>query len=100
MRRSVCVLNPSTVSGDRKRFISQCNGKGHTHFTRERVVEAVARGEMVWVDRHCNAATFTQQSAGTWQKTQSGPVCTMQLVVGAKGRHIPADQYDRELAVA
>lgn len=34
--------------------------------------------------RQTNRAGFTTAAAGTWQKTRSGPVCTMQLNVGPK----------------
>lgn len=72
----------------------QNEGRGYTYWTRSRVTALVDRGEMRWVDRHRNGATYTDKAAGQWQKTRSGPVCTMQLVIGAKGRHIPAGQRD------
>jgi hypothetical protein len=69
---------------------------------------------MTWIDpfnglptkRATNLATYvadtekSRGSAGTWQKTQSGPVCTMQLKQGFKGRHIPAGQREPELVLA
>jgi hypothetical protein len=73
---------------------------GLSYYTRGKVVDAVSRGEMRWVDRFHNAATFTETASGTWQKTQSGPVCTMQLRVGFKGRHVPAGQREPELVLA
>jgi hypothetical protein len=73
---------------------------GVTFYTRGKVVDAVARGEMRWVDRFHNAATYTENASGTWQKTQSGPVHTMQLKVGFKGRHVPAGQREPELVLA
>jgi hypothetical protein len=69
-------------------------------FTRAKVTDAVVRGEMRWVDRFHNAATYTETASGTWQKTRSGPVCTMQLKVGFKGRHVPAGQREPELVLA
>lgn len=75
-------------------------GRGYSYWTRSRVVALVERGEMRWVDRHRNGATFTGLAAGTWQKTQSGPVATMQLVVGAKGRYVPVMQREPELVLA
>lgn len=79
-------------------------GRGYSYWTRSRVVEAVRTGEMRWLDRFHNMATFTTAAAGTWQKTQSGPVATMQMRVGAKGRYIPVAQrepeFDPELAYA
>jgi hypothetical protein len=68
-------------------------------FTRGKVVDAVVRGEMRWIDRFHNAATYTETASGTWQKTRSGPVCTMQLKVGFKGRHVPAGQREPELVL-
>lgn len=70
-----------------------------TYFTRSRVVEAVSLGEMRWVDRYHNVATYTEVAAATWQKTKSGTVHTMQMVVGLKGRNVPATQREQsELA--
>ena len=69
-------------------------GGGARYFTRGVVAQAVARGEMRWVDKYHNTATYTVESASTWQKTRSGPVCTMQLIQGEKGRHVPANQVD------
>lgn len=69
-------------------------GVGYTYWTRSRVVAMVDRGEMRWVDKHRNGAAYTDKAAGTWQKTRSGLVCTMQMVVGEKGRHVPASQRD------
>lgn len=107
-RRSVCVMTRTQVN--RRTDIEEtrnCCGGNHTHFTRDRVIELVGRQEMVFLDRngnptarHTNLATYTEKSAGTWQKTQSGPVCTMQLKVGFKGRHVPAGQREPELVLA
>lgn len=93
-RRNVCVLPSSSQTDHRANVVSRCTGGNHTHFTRAKVVDAVSRGEMRWLDRHHNTAAFTEQSAGEWQKTRSGPVATMQLKRGAKGRHIPAAQRE------
>jgi hypothetical protein len=99
-RRTVCVLPASQgISG--RIGHAQCMGKcGHTKLTRSKVVDAVSRKEMQWVDRFHNKAAYTPVAAGTWQKTQSGPVCTMQLKVGFKGRHVPAGQREPELVLA
>lgn len=99
-RRTVCVLPASQgVSG--RISNAQCMGScGHTKLTRSKVVDAVVRGDMQFVDRFHNKAVYTPASGGTWQKTQSGPVCTMQLKVGFKGRHVPAGQREPELVLA
>jgi hypothetical protein len=99
-RRSVCVL--PTNSRDHLALAKKCNGRNHTHFTRSKVVDAVARKEMTWIDentglptnRATNLATFTKAACSTWQKTRSGPVCTMQLIAGARGRYVPATQRE------
>lgn len=70
-----------------------------TYYTRARVAAAVASGEMRWVDRFHNAAAFTEAACGTWQKTQSGPVHTMQMRTGLKGRYIPVSQREPELVL-
>jgi hypothetical protein len=92
-RRTVCVLPAHQYS------VMHCGT--HTHFSRTKVQDAIDRGEMVYLDpagkptgRRTNTAGFTDKAAGSWQKTQSGPVCTMQMIVGEKGRHIPAQQRD------
>jgi hypothetical protein len=99
-RRSVCVLPASQgISG--RIGHTQCMGNcGHTKLTRSKVVDAVSRFEMQWADRFHNKAVYTPASASTWQKTQSGPVHTMQLKVGFKGRHVPAGQREPELVLA
>lgn len=74
--------------------------EGGKYYTRARVVAAVALGEMRWVDKFHNAATFTVVAAGTWQKTRSGPVATMQMCVGLKGRYVPVSQREPELVLA
>lgn len=94
-RRVVCVLPSAQATVDRRTVVSSCSGAcGHTKFTRTKVNAAVERGEMRFLDRHGNMAAFTVVAAGTWQKTRSGPVCTMQMIVGQKGRHVPAQQRD------
>lgn len=98
-RRSVCVL-PSSEQRDHRNVVMRCSGGNHTHNTRSKVVEAVERGEMCWLDRHHNTATYTSLAAGTWQKQHSGPVATMQLIVGAKGRYVPVMQREPELVLA
>ena len=92
-RRTVCVL-PAHQYG-----VMRCST--HTHFSRTKVQDAIERGDMVYLDaagrptgRKTNTAGFTDKAAGSWQKTQSGPVCTMQMIVGEKGRHVPAQQRD------
>jgi hypothetical protein len=87
-------------------FANKC--RLHTHYAQHTVAEKKATGEMAFLDpetgeqtkRFTTLATFTEQAAGTWQKTQSGPVCTMQLRVGFKGRHVPAGQREPELVLA
>lgn len=98
-RRSVCVLPASQgISG--RISHAPCMGKcGHTKLTRTKVVDAVLHGEMQWADRFHNKAAYTSNASGTWQKTRSGPVCTMQLKVGFKGRHVPAGQREPELVL-
>jgi hypothetical protein len=99
-RRSVCVLAMSQAKRlNPKDTVVRCCGGTHTHFTRAKVVEAVAREEMMWLDRFHNTACFTPLSTGTWQKTRSGPVCTMQLVEGARGRYVPARQRKPEFVL-
>ena len=94
-RRSVCVLPQQAAQlMEQRGVIMRCQGGTHTHFTREKVLDAVSRGEMRFIDRHHNTACYTKEAAGTWQKTRSGPVCTMQMIVGEKGRHVPANQVD------
>lgn len=99
-RRNVCVLPSSQAQHDHRSVVSSCSGGNHTHFTRAKVVDAVGRGEMRWCDKFHNAATYTEAASGEWQKTRSGPVCTMQLKVGAKGRYVPATQREPELVLA
>lgn len=107
-RRSVCVLPASQARNDHRTFVGKCDGGNHTHFTRDRVIELVARWEMTFLDprtgtptaRHTNLATYTDKAAGTWQKTRSGPVHAMQLKVGLKGRHVPAGQREPEMVMA
>lgn len=70
-----------------------------TYYTRARVEAAVLNGEMRWVDRFHNAAAFTEAACGTWQKTQSGPVHTMQMRTGLKGRYVPVAQREPELVL-
>jgi hypothetical protein len=87
--------------------------KNHTHYTEAKVKADVARGELTFIDKNGNPtpaqttvatyATDTEKSrgsAGTWQKSQSGLVCTMQLKQGLKGRHVPAGQREPELVLA
>jgi hypothetical protein len=50
--------------------------------------------------RATNLATYAEKACGEWQKTRSGPVCTMQLKQGAKGRYVPATQREPELVLA
>jgi hypothetical protein len=90
-RRCVLVV-PASEAGSIDPRQAMPGRKGLTYFTRGKVVDAVARGEMRWVDKFHNAATFTSEASGTWQKTRSGPVWTMQLVQGARGRYLPARQ--------
>lgn len=92
-RRSVCVLPKSLcMMVDSRKTVLPCAGKKHKHFTRRAVEGQIASGEMRWVDRHHNVATYV--TSETWQKTPSGGVHTMQLVEGLKGRHIPATQRE------
>lgn len=98
-RRSVCVM-PASASNDHRNVAQACSGGNHTHFSRSRVVELVERGEMRWLDKFHNQATYTALAGGTWQKTASGGVHTMQMVQGMKGRHVPFAQREPELEVA
>ena len=94
-RRSVCVLPQDAAQAFEGRgVVMRCSGGCHTHLTRAVVEDKVARGEMRFLDRHHNAACYTDDASKTWQKTRSGPVCTMQMIVGEKGRHVPATQED------
>lgn len=99
-RRCVLVL-PAEVAAfiDPKAKIDVVGGKGSRFFTRSVVTDAVGRGEMRWVDRHHNCATYLPKATGTWQKTRSGPVCTMQMVQGERGRYVPVGQREPELVV-
>jgi hypothetical protein len=92
-----CVL--VIASSDAATFDPQQANDGSYH-TRAKVTDAVVRGEMRWCDKFHNTATYTETAAGTWQKTQSGPVHTMQLKIGFKGRHVPAGQREPELVLA
>jgi hypothetical protein len=96
-RRSVCVLPASHGISGRVSDVPCMGNCGHTKLTRSKVVDAVQRGEMQWADRFHNKAAYTPAAAGTWQKTRSGPVCTMQLKVGAKSRYVTATQRAPEL---
>jgi len=98
-RRSVAIVPMSEAAqmNPREEPTLRNEGRGYSYWTRSRVVEAVRRGEMRWLDRFHNMATFTTAAGGTWQKTQSGPVATMQMRVGAKGRYVPVAQREPEL---
>ena len=90
-RRTVCIVSAAHAHAiETNGGAYRCAGKGHPHHTRKKVTELVARGEMHFCDRFHNAATYTTRAVGTWQKTRSGMVCTMQLKVGAPGRYVPA----------
>jgi hypothetical protein len=96
--RNVCIMAAS-MARDHRNPGDRC--KHHTHFTRQKVADAVARGEMVWLDgngnaclRQTNRAGYAAKSAGSWQKTPSGPVACMQLVQGEKGRYVPCFQRE------
>lgn len=94
-RRVVCVVSADVAAHVRECGGNyRCNGSGHTHFTRSRITPLVFAGEMEYVDKHTNVAVYTPQAAGTWQKQRSGPVATMQLRVGRKGRYVPATQME------
>lgn len=94
--RSVAIISASDASVmDSSKVLALRNGGvGYTFWTRSRVDGYIACGEMRWVDKHHNGATFTEKAAGTWQKQRSGPVATMQLRVGNKGRYIPSGQRE------
>lgn len=77
---------------DHRNVAMRCGGGNHVHYTRSRVQAMVDSGEMRWVDRHHNVATFVL--AETWQKTRSGAVHTMQLITGLKGRRVPVGQRE------
>ena len=100
----VCII-PERQLRDHRRHWIHC--KNHTHYSVARVKNDVALGEMIFLDKNGNqtpaqtsVATFTSKAAGTWQKTRSGPVCTMQMIIGEKGRHVPLMQHDLEQAPA
>lgn len=96
-RRNVCVLSTAEANMiDPRASRTKCTSRCHTHVSRSTVVNAVERGEMRWVDRHRNAAAPTDQSVATWQNTRSGPVHTMQMVAGLKGRPVPCYQLEKE----
>lgn len=96
-RRNVCVLSQLDGNQAERMMQTHCNGTSHTHLTRGAVLDGVATGRMRFVDRYKNMATYTTESAGSWQKCQSGPVATMQFKVGAKGRYVPMSQRDADL---
>jgi hypothetical protein len=99
-RRSVLIVSASEACKvDPRNAASVYAGRGATFYTRTRVNVLVERKEMRWVDKFHNVATYTEVAAGQWQKTRSGPVCTMQLKVGAKGRYVPAQQREPEVRV-
>lgn len=99
--RSVAIIPASEALGmDVRNVLALRNeGRGYAYNTRSKVEDLVARGEMRWVDKHHNGATFTDKAAGTWQKTHSGPVATMQLKIGNKGRYVPVAQREACLAL-
>jgi len=97
-RRNVCVLPRSQADlVDHRAVMTKCSGGRHTHQTRTVIAALVKAGEMRWVDRHHNVATYA--TVGTWQKTRSGAVHTMQLIQGQRGRHMPAGQRSSSLPV-
>lgn len=98
-RRNICVL-PKTQCDlmIQRDTVMRCGGGNHVHYTRSRVAGLIASGEMRWVDRHRNVATWV--TGETWQKTRSGPVHTMQLISGLKGRAVPATQREAPLCIA
>lgn len=104
--RNICVLSAAHSAHASRLTGSRCTGNTHTHFTRAKVAELVARGEMRWLDyagntslRQTNTAAYTEVAASTWQKTPSGPVATMQMKVGEKGRYVPVRQREEALVL-
>ena len=86
----VCILNEldarSWTCGG---IAHKCSSTRHHHYMKEKAAELVLSGELVWIGKHKNVATFRQ--ARTWVKVYTrnryGEViaCTMQLVRGGGG---------------
>lgn len=92
-RRRVCVLSARGARELEHWGMAQpCYGNGchHHHQTREEVEKLVREGVMRWVGIGKNVAAYS--FARTWQGRTSAGMKTMQLVVGLRGRHVPAGQ--------
>jgi hypothetical protein len=95
-RRRVLVI-PASEAGnaDLRHGIPERIREDIVYRARATVVEAVSRGEMRWLDDSHDTATLAQEAPRTWQRARSGPVATMQLRQGAKGRYVPTSQRER-----
>lgn len=85
--RRICIVNPSDAFM-LNRHDNKCvcrPGEGR-HYTRSKVDGLISAGEMRWVGKHRNVATFVNPM--TWQKTyQRTPIgevisCGLQMVPG------------------
>lgn len=92
--RSIAILSSPDAAMVRGDHVVPEWMRAITFRSRSKVAELVQKGEMRWVGKHNNAACYVEKAAGTWQKTRSGLVCTMQLKIGLKGRHVPATQAE------
>jgi hypothetical protein len=83
----VCILNEAAA----RRFTCggiahKCSSRLHRHYKRNEAVALVKAGELVWLGKHKNVATF--RDARSWIKiyTRDGHgeviTCGMQLVPG------------------
>jgi hypothetical protein len=90
MTPKVCILHEddarSLVCGG---IAHKCSSRRHHHYTKSKVDALVKAGELVWLGKHKQVATF--RNARSWIKTytrnQYGEVitCGMQLVRGGGG---------------
>ena len=98
-KRCVLVI-PASEAGnaDLRHGIRVRRTEGIAYLRRAKVVEAVSRGHMRWVDPLHNVATDVTDEgdkALTWQKARSGFVSSMQLRQGAPGRYVPTSQREQ-----
>jgi tRNA G37 N-methylase TrmD len=87
MNPMVCVLNEEDARSFSSNSIAQkCSSRRHHHYTKGKVNTLIKTGELVWVGKHKNVATF--RNARSWIKVYTynefGEViyCGMQLVPG------------------
>ena len=83
----VCILNEDAARAFTCKGIAhKCSSRLHHHYKRSEAVALVKAGELVWLGKHKNVATF--RDARTWIKVyvrnEYGEVisCGMQLVPG------------------